>query len=631
MIAASLTRLGFDQARLTFTLRTAAASALALVVAWALGLEHPQWSAMTVWAATQPLRGQLLEKSLFRFAGTVIGSLFGIALMAASGGAPWAIVTGLTLWIGLCAGLGNVVRGLAAYGVILAGYSAAMVVLLDTSHPQHILVLGLDRMMTVLVGAITALAVGWLFAATSPEQDLFGRVHRLTARSLRDLAAQLAGSLVLTGPELRRLLADMALVEEGLDAHAAGSLRSRQNVRAIRRVLIALVAVLLWMRRQSPASCARADLALVLEQAADHVEHGHADGQVAALRQAAALVADDPSLRPVIEGLVHALPAEAEADGDERATAPILHRDWVGAREATVRAMATMALVGLTWLVTGVELGPFMLLGTAVMTSLFSTFDNPAHMMRHVFWGQIVGGIAALSVRWLVWPLAGNQADLVVMIMPFLIPGAFLMAHPRTMLMGMDYNMVLLLLSKPEWPLTGSFGQSLTQTAAVCAGPLIALAAFRLLYPIDSKRRLRILIRMMVDEVAAMATRPKAAAQRPMWRARLYHRVLRLVRWVEKTGTNEVRAVDGGLAVLTLGSAVLHLHDLLARDAGDGGSDRRVRAALERVGRVEQDPVRAARTLRAVARGLDGRIGADSGLIRAAAAGIDANPAIFSR
>src|SRR5690554_7259116 len=72
-----LARRGFDVARMGFGLRTALASCLALVVAWLMGLEHPQWAAMTVWAVSQPVRGMLLEKSLFRALGTLLGTLCG--------------------------------------------------------------------------------------------------------------------------------------------------------------------------------------------------------------------------------------------------------------------------------------------------------------------------------------------------------------------------------------------------------------------------------------------------------------------------------------------------------------------------------------------------------------------------
>ena len=70
-------RHGFNGTALRQHLRTACAVCLAVAAAWLLGLQHPQWAGMTVWAASQPLRGQMLEKSLFRVTGTVVGAAVG--------------------------------------------------------------------------------------------------------------------------------------------------------------------------------------------------------------------------------------------------------------------------------------------------------------------------------------------------------------------------------------------------------------------------------------------------------------------------------------------------------------------------------------------------------------------------
>ncbi|MFT4266703.1 MAG: FUSC family protein, partial [Xenophilus sp.] len=156
---------GFEPARLAFTLRTALGAGLALLLAGALGLGHPPWAAMTVWIAAQPVRGHLLEKSLFRLLGTVLGVAYGVALVALGGGAPAVVVPGLALWVALCTGAGQLLRGFAGYGTLLAGYSAAMVALLEADRPGHIAALGLDRLLTILVGVGVALAVSARFAA----------------------------------------------------------------------------------------------------------------------------------------------------------------------------------------------------------------------------------------------------------------------------------------------------------------------------------------------------------------------------------------------------------------------------------------------------------------------------------
>ncbi|MGL1194752.1 FUSC family protein, partial [Vibrio parahaemolyticus] len=72
-----------------------------------------------------------------------------------------------------------------------AGYSAAMVALLDTPHPDQILTLGLDRFLTVMIGVVVAVLVGLVFTPQAAEGELAGRIRRLSARCLRDFAARL--------------------------------------------------------------------------------------------------------------------------------------------------------------------------------------------------------------------------------------------------------------------------------------------------------------------------------------------------------------------------------------------------------------------------------------------------------
>ena len=194
-IKARFAQLGFDYTRYRFGLRTGIAACLSLIIAWALGLEHPQWSAMTVWAVSQPTRGLLLEKAAYRTLGTLLGTVVGMILVVTAGDSIILLATGLTLWVGLCVYTGNLLHGLISYGAILAGYSASMVALL-TRTPDALLPLGIDRLLTVFVGVLTALFVGWLFTYKRAEQSLVNQFRRQSAENLKLLAdAYNSGSL----------------------------------------------------------------------------------------------------------------------------------------------------------------------------------------------------------------------------------------------------------------------------------------------------------------------------------------------------------------------------------------------------------------------------------------------------
>ena len=369
---AILDRLGFDIPRLRFTMRTAIAACAAVWIAWGLGLEHPQWSGMTVWAASLPVRGQLLEKSAFRALGTIAGAAFGIALLFIAGDQRWIIVAGLAVWIGLAAGAGNVIRGFASYGAMLAGYTAAMIALLQSAHSSSPFTLGIDRMLTVLLGVLIALAAGWIAAPPGDAGDPVAQAQSLARRVLDDLARHLSGRAP-PAAEHRRILSEMAAIEEGLDHQAAGSLRSRERIKAVRRRLLALVAILLWMRRD-PRPAASGPLADALEEAAAALRADQRAQAANALDRAGRL-SSDPALAEALADLAMALAADSPEKHEQHRDPPplVLHRDWIGAREATLRAAFVMLAIGSIWLLSGWDGATFMMLGAGIMTTIFST------------------------------------------------------------------------------------------------------------------------------------------------------------------------------------------------------------------------------------------------------------------
>ena len=609
---------GFDSARLRQHLRTAFAACLAVFAAWALGLQHPQWAGMTVWAASQPLRGQLLEKSFFRTFGTVVGTGAGVVLvLVAQGNLLW-LVTGLAIWMGLCAGLGNLQRGFASYGTMLAGYSASMVALLDSGNPAHVYELGWDRLFTALTGVAAALIVGWLFTPVGAEIPGNGQVRRLCARLLRDIAATARSEAKLSPREMAERLSAMAVIEEGLDPHAAGSQRSRRAVRALRRLMNTQISALLWLRDSSGKTITAEftpdkarTMASALEQAAKLLETQPAPlAAIDALTQARDAAAGWGHAQDIITNIGLALHAHFVSISDmplppqhrARQLPVVLHSDWVGARRAMLRAFSAIFLVGLIWVFTGWHGGAYMLLGLSVMITVFSSFENPAFTMRYVILGQAMGAAVALACQWFAWPFANSQMAMVLWMMPFIIIGALLFSHRRTMLSGYDCNMVILLALSPHFPYQMDIGHSLSMAFAIVTGPLAGWLAYRFILPVTAQGRIDGLRAMMVHEIQDMAAAPQHAREVRVWRARLYHRLLRLVRASEKvSATSAQEATDCGLAALRVGKAVLILHTLEDDALLTESTLRSVRSTLQRLQHLSSAPTKALPLLQGVA------------------------------
>ncbi len=592
-----------DPGRLTYGLRTGAGAMLALGLAWALGFEHPQWAGMTVWAASQPVREHLLEKSAFRAIGTVAGAVFGALLagLAARTGGPPVLVIGVALWVGLCAAAGNLLRSFASYGALLAGFTAVMVALLDGGNPDDVVALGLDRMATVLIGVAVALVIGLTLTPRAAEADVPRRLRLAGAGILREIAATLRG----TAPrDLVNRLAELAAIDDEIDGAAAGSAARRREGRNRRETLMAQVAALVWLR--APTAGPDPGAATAVEAiAAAYDANVPAPERRLALAQAARR--SEPGLRRVLAELGAALPRRDEGPLPERAPEPlVLHRDWIVAREAGVRSAVTILAIGAVWIATGWAGGPLVMLGAAIMTSVFSTFDNPFAILPKVALGQAMGATAAIACRWLVWPHLGSEAELLLAMFPFILLGAILTGYPRLQVQSFDYNMVLLLLLQPVWPLTGSFGHSLVLGVAVVGAPFVALLAFRLIHPPSAGRRRDALLRTMTREVEAMAAHPDSPRRAAVWRARMHHQLLRLVRWSERAGTRADEAVSGGFALLLAARAIVALRARIEDPALSSSARRRLSLARARCAALGRAPDRAARALGAAAR-LGGR------------------------
>ncbi|TDH61249.1 hypothetical protein E2C06_17930 [Dankookia rubra] len=90
---------------------------------------------------------------------------------------------------------------------------------------------------------------------------------------------------------------------------------------------------------------------------------------------------------------------------------------------------------------------------------------------------------------------------------------------------------------------------------------------------------------MMFHDLQDKAADPNTVAHNCIWRARLHHCLLRLVRWIEKVGKRELSAVEGSLAVMRLGSAVLSLQELLREPALAPGTKRAIGVRFGRIRR----------------------------------------------
>ena len=566
-------RAGFDRNRLTFAFKTATVAFIALVVAQALGLEHPQWSAMTVWATAQPMREHLLEKGLWRFLGTISGIIVGVALIFAGQWQPWALVLGLALWVGLCSGIGLLQRGMVAYGTILAGYSAAMVALLSTAHPEHVLLLGLDRFLTIAVGVVLAMGLGYFFTPKRPAHTLSDALRATSAACLHSVLSQAKSP---ASAHTTDLLQKIALLDEGMDMHAIGSLKSRQRVQQARLVLLAQLNLALYLQ-QHPQLNLSEDLQAAIAACAQAMPTATAFTTLSTPPQTHAATAELVSL---INALLLALNPSSQTTRTPANTHLRLHRNWLGAAHTFVRSFSVLGAVGLLWLYTGWSFLPFMMLGLSVMLSIFASFENPAWFMRYVTLGQAMGAGAALVCMWWVWPLAHSSWQMVWWMLPFMASCVFIYAHKRSMLASFDYIMVMLILLQPSFPIHIGFAQSVGNAVSVVMGPAIALLAYRFIFPAHPSKRLQHLLTMVRYETRSLCAPHLQADQVLAKRTRLIHSLLRAQRLNDKHAQSNPDIATDILKQLAKIELIVGLQQGLQDHAQVSSSTRRLMRAV---------------------------------------------------
>lgn len=591
--------MGFQVPVMGFVLRTSLAAFAAMALAYAMGLEHPHWAAMSVWASSQPMREHLLARSAYRVGGSVVGVACAVLLVWLGQGNLWVLAVGLSLWVGVCAFAGNLQRGYMVYGWMLAGYSAAMVVLLFDGVPRDIGAFAQDRVLTVLTGVLVALAVCWCLAPRRQASVLIGRSRQATAGAMELLAQALVSGQRPVSAQRAPVLSRLAEVEELLELYPEGSRTAARLVKALRwqqhHVLELMyqlahagpgVPVPLEGERDGGATAALGEHAVLAQALQALAVALHAPVEEAGNRvvlqtawhqamvaceavvqvQTAAGGAPTPIMLPlyallqemrrVLRAEQYDLAGAGQAVGkgglqlEPRMDLVPLHRDWVGARQAGMRAGGTVLVLGVVWAITQLSLVAFAMLGLSVMLLVFSSFENPQRTMAFVSRGQALGAGLALACQGLVWPLAASGWQMVWMVAPFALLGGLLIAHRRTTVGALDANMVMFILLAPHFPIEHSMLENVGMALAIVSGPVLAWCVYRWVYPTDAHQRMRTLAQMMLQELPALAQRlvdegqprlwfavPEGLLAAPggFWQARLHHRLLKLLRWADKT------------------------------------------------------------------------------------------------
>ncbi|WP_322414299.1 FUSC family protein [Mesorhizobium huakuii] len=576
-----------------FALRTVSAGLIALLAAYALKLDHPQWAMMTVFIVAQPVAGMVLAKGFYRLLGTLAGGLAAIGITTVFGTNPWVLVTVLAVWIGICTFVSSLLRNPEAYGAALAGYTAMIIGLPAFGQPHLIVDLAVARCAEIVLGIVCAGVTSRLILPKLASDAIISRLKRCILDLATYAAGAFSGGDTATLSALhRKLVADIQILGE-MRAYArleAPSFAPRAHPvrRTIGQLLSALSAARALHSHAAPKNAAlipvRSELqALVgeltakpgaLDDTTSWVEQLDAisakarqlpdasvdqgDDRVGTITRLTIAADFAEALKQVLRGL-DALRAPVTRTGRaSRQPALVVHRDYPGASRNAVRAALATLLVAAFWLTTKWSEAAGTVILVAVVSSLFAARPDPVQ----VSWGFFKGTLLALPFAFLVGQIALPALPgfgwFVLFVVPILVPTALGMANPRYVGIATAFAINFLAFLSPHQAMTYDPGPFFAGSASVLVGILLAIGVFIVVLPADPWLAANRIVRAMREDLARLCLHERVP-RRSAFESLAYDRINQLMPLVQNSGRKGEAVLGGGVAAVTVGLEILRL------------------------------------------------------------------------
>lgn len=575
-----------------FAIRTVSASLIALLAAYALHLERPQWAMMTVFIVAQPVAGMVLAKGFFRLLGTVIGAFASVAMVLALSPHPWLFVVALSLWIGACTFVASMLRNPEAYGAALSGYTATIIALPAIGQPELVNELAAARCTEIALGIVCAAVTSRLILPQLAGEAMAARLRRC----ITDLATYTQQTFSAADQEhldasYRKLIADTRALGE-MRAYArleAPSLATRAHSvrRSIGNLLWALSAARLVYRHAAPNNPVlmpiRAELHAVVKglsedaSALDNTapwiaklnaisldvhdarEHtGETPDRIHTASRLTIAAELAQALKELLRGY-DALMSPARP-GARRRIQPtlVIHRDRTMATRNAVRAAVATMLVSAFWLTTRwVELTGVVVL-VAVVTSLFASLPAPIKSA----WGFLKGTVFALPFAFvlgqLILPSLPGLGWFGLLVAPILVIGALGMANPQLTGMATAFAINFLVFLNPQPVMAYEPMLFVVGATSVVIGIALAMGVYVTVLPLDPAGRMGDVARAMRETLVRLCLHDRVPG-RTAFESLAYDRINELMALSEQAGKTGTPILAGGVASVTIGLEILRL------------------------------------------------------------------------
>jgi uncharacterized membrane protein YccC len=482
---------------------------------------------------------------------------------------------------------------------VLAGYSTCLIAFPSVAHPEAIFTTAILRVQDIALGIVCSAVVHATFMPSSSGKLLLDRID--AAR--RDAGHWTASALSKCRPETldrdRRGIAtavneihDLVIHSGYENAHNPGQRRlCRAFLAQLERVLPLSAAVddriveLRQMEAMPP------DVDILLAEVADWVATtaaGDSNREKEAERLRERCAEREPTARPGLPWedalllsllarladliAVHAnclllgsaISSPPKGAEERRRIKGLLvpksraiYRDYIGALAAGVSTTIALFTACLLWIASGWQGGASAVMLAGVFFALYSSFGNPALLLKNKFTGVIIRLMLGALYVLIILPSIDGFESLAISLAPVLLISGVLLTTPRYS--ALAFNLIIGVLSPSiiAERFEPDFAAYLNNGLATLTGIYFALTMMRLLQPLWLEGAAQRMLQAGWTDIASGRHRDVMR-----WRSRMGHRLALLTMRAAKVGATDSRPTVDALRDLRTGLSLAELAKL---------------------------------------------------------------------
>lgn len=557
-----------------YSVKTFAASMLALYVALKFELPRPYWAMASVYIASNPFVGATRSKALYRALGTLLGAAASVALLPPLVQTPVLFSLAIALWMGTMLYLSISDRTARSYVFLLAGYTLPLIALPAVNAPGGVFDVAIARFEEISLGVICAAVVNALVlpsklapvlgertlawfndAAFYVDEALNGRVNgKVLSDTRQRMAATINGLELLlsqlshdgTRPDIVRkarelhnrmsvLLPIMSALGDPLRMFRASALPAESAVtRAVDDVLAWIEATRRRPDTQDDAEVAAGAARLLAQFAA------LAPANAALKTWEGALVSSVLwRLRLLVELWLDCTTLQHAISADRRTPWAPAFRHWrLGGTEpffdrgfmlfSTLSAMGAVFVACMFWIGTGWQDGAGGVSLAAVACCFFAALDDPAPSVFRFFTSTAASVVVAGLYLFVALPQVHDFPMLVVLFaVPFILVGT-LIPQPRFALATMLVAVNTATFISVQRAYDSNFEIFLNSNLSGLVGLVFAYVWTRVTRPFGAELAARRIIASSWRDLIAAASPHEIESQRNM-ASRMFDRLMQLL------------------------------------------------------------------------------------------------------